>query len=83
MQDVKAQVRKYIEDDFIMGVAGQQFADSDSFLKKKIIDSTGFLELVTYLETTFGIVVEDDEMTPENLDSLENINAYVRRKSAG
>lgn len=83
MQDVKSQVRKYIEDDFIMGVAGQQFTDSDSFLKRKIIDSTGFLELVTYLETTFGIIVEDDEMTPENLDSLDNINAYVLRKSAG
>lgn len=81
MDDVKAQVRKFIADNFIMGTSGTQFADGDSFLQKRIIDSTGFLELVSHLEETFGIKVEDEEMTPDNLDSLNAIDAYVKRKS--
>jgi acyl carrier protein len=81
MTDIKAQVRKFISDNFIMGTSGAQFAEGDSFLQKRIIDSTGFLELVSYLEETFGIKVEDEEMTPDNLDSLNAIDAYVKRKS--
>jgi acyl carrier protein len=81
MSDIKAQVRKFIADNFIMGTSGTQFAEGDSFLQKRIIDSTGFLELVSYLEETFGIKVEDEEMTPDNLDSLNAIDAYVTRKS--
>jgi acyl carrier protein len=80
MDDVKQNVRKFISDNFIMGTTGSQFSDSDSFLSRRIIDSTGFLELVSYLEETFSIKVEDDEMTPENLDSLDALDAYVKRK---
>ncbi len=82
MDNVKASVRTYIVDNFIMGGDGASFKDSDSFMQKHIIDSTGFLELVTYLEETYGFAVEDEEMLPENLDSLDNIDAYVRRKTA-
>lgn len=80
MDDIKGTIRKFIQDNFIMGGAGAQFADSDSFLTRRIIDSTGFLELVSFLEETFGFAVADEEMTPENLDSLDNIDSYVRRK---
>lgn len=80
MQDIKTQVRSYIVDNFIMGGSGAQFKDGDSFMEKHVIDSTGFLELVTYLEETYGFVVDDEEMVPENLDSLNNIEAYVLRK---
>jgi acyl carrier protein len=83
MVDVKQSVRKFISDNFIMGTSGPQFSDSDSFLSRRIIDSTGFLELVSYLEDTFAIKVEDDEMTPENLDSLNALEAYVQRKGGG
>ncbi len=79
---IKSTVRSYIVDNFIMGGDGAQFKDSDSFMQKHIIDSTGFLELVTYLEETYGFAVEDEEMLPENLDSLDNIDAYVRKKTA-
>jgi len=82
MSDVKSQVRAYIVDNFIMGSTGSQFKDGDSFMEKHIIDSTGFLELVTYLEETYNFVVADEEMVPENLDSLNAIDAYVSRKKA-
>jgi acyl carrier protein len=82
MQDIKANVRGYILDNFVMGSGGATFKDADSFMANHIIDSTGFLELVSYLEETYGFAVEDDEMVPENLDSVDNIDAYVRRKTA-
>lgn len=82
MEDIKAKVRAYIMDNFIMGGNAGQFKDADSFMAQHVIDSTGFLELVTFLEETYGFEVQDEEMVPENLDSLDNIDAYVRRKLA-
>jgi len=80
MTDVEAKVRAFIQDNFILGAKAAQFARSDSFLDLHLIDSTAFLELITYLEETFGIVVKDEEMLPENLDSVQAIEAYVARK---
>ena len=80
MNDIKTQVRSYIVDNFIMNPDAASFADGDSFLDKHLVDSTGFLELVTFVEETWNLVVEDEEMVPENLDSLDHIDAYVRRK---
>ncbi len=80
MSDIKAEVRRYIEDNFIMGATGVALADGDSFLEHHVLDSTGFLELIGHLEETYGIKVLDDEMVPENLDSLESIAAYVSGK---
>jgi len=57
--------------------------DGDSFLQQGIIDSTGILEVVFFLEEEFGVKVEDEEMIPENLDSVNNLVAFVERKKAG
>jgi acyl carrier protein len=65
-----------------MGAQNAAFADGDSFMKKHIIDSTGFLELVMFLEESWGVTVDDDEMVPENLDSLNNLQEYLSRKVA-
>jgi acyl carrier protein len=59
-----------------------KLADDASFLDHGIIDSTGVLEVVIFLEETFGIVVGDSEMLPDNLDSVQNLVAYVERKQA-
>lgn len=79
--DIKGKVRDFIHDNFTMGSVAIQFSDQDSFMDRHLVDSTGFLELVTYLEETFGIVVDDADMVPENLDSLAAIEAYVSRKT--
>ncbi|MFO1336994.1 MAG: acyl carrier protein [Burkholderiaceae bacterium] len=81
MKDTKALVRRYIEEDILMG-GGTAFADGDSLIEHRVVDSTGFLELIAYLEDEFGLTVEDDEMVPENLGSLDRIETYVRRKLA-
>ncbi len=80
MADIKTQVRRYIDDNFIMGSGSAPFADADSLLDLHIVDSTGILELILFLEETFGIQVQDADMVPENLDSLNAIEAYVQRK---
>lgn len=82
MNDIKTQVKKYILDNFLMGGDPGRVTDSVSFIDKGIIDSTGVLELVSFIQETYSIHVEDAEMTPENLDSLEKIEKYVRGKLA-
>lgn len=82
MQDIKGTVRNYILQNFLMGDLGVQLKDDQSFLDHRIIDSTGFIELVTFLETTWTLRIQDEEMIPENLDSLDNIERFVRAKTA-
>jgi acyl carrier protein len=78
--EIKTATRQFIADNFIMGSSAKPFADGDSFIEHHIIDSTGFLELITHLEEVYGITVEDEEMVPENLDCLDAIAAYLGRK---
>jgi len=81
MQDVKGVVRRFLLDNFAMG-GGVTIADDTSFMGDHILDSTGFIELITFIEETFGLAVDDEEMVPENFDSLLNIEGYVSRKRA-
>lgn len=83
MDEIKAEVRRFISENFIMGAGGRVLADGDSFLDHHVLDSTGFLELISYLEATFGIKVLDEEMVPENLDSLDSVTSFVLRKKSG
>lgn len=80
MNHIKAELRAYIQANFIMGASGPALTDSDSFLEHHVLDSTGFLELIAHLEETYAIRVGDDEMTPENLDSVDSAAAFVARK---
>ncbi len=75
----KQQVRDFIVRNFLFG-DGAKLEDSASLLDKGIIDSTGILEVVQFLEDTFNIKVGDDELLPENLDSVNNLSAYLDRK---
>ncbi len=72
-------VKDFIIQNFLYGEDGR-LQDDTSFLGNSIIDSTGILELVAFLEETYGIIVNDDELIPANLDSLKNIDDYIRRK---
>jgi acyl carrier protein len=82
MQDIKKTVRAYILENFLMGDTGTQLTDDQSFLENHIIDSTGFIELVTFLETTYAVQIKDEEMIPENLDSLDAIARFIGSKRA-
>ncbi|MFA6262630.1 MAG: acyl carrier protein [Bacteroidia bacterium] len=80
MSQIRSDLRRYVEDNFIMGAGGTKLGDADSFLEFHVLDSTGFLELISHLEETYGIKVGDDEMVPENLDSIDAVAAYLERK---
>lgn len=74
-----SKVREFIVENFLFG-DGETLAEETSFLESGIIDSTGILELIFFLEETFGIKIEDDELVPENMDSLKNISRFMERK---
>lgn len=78
--EIRDRVTQFIRNNFLLGAENQIFNDNDSFLEKGIVDSTGVLELVAFLEENFRIKVNDTEMTPENLDSVEKISDYVTKK---
>jgi acyl carrier protein len=73
---IRERIRTFIVDTFFV----DDFADDDSFLRKGLIDSTGMMELVAFLESDLGIKLEDRELVPENLDSLSRVVAFVERK---
>ena len=79
---IAQQVRGFIVDNYLLG-QNTSLEDADSFLETGILDSTGVLQLIAFLEKTYDITVEDGEMTPENLDSINKISAYLSRKLSG
>jgi len=72
-------VRTFIVDNFLFGDDSSLKEDS-SFLQEHIVDSTGILEIIAFLEEEFSIIINDDELLPENLDSLNNIDAFLKNK---
>ena len=76
---LQQQIREFVTTNFYVPDP-KSLDDSTSLLDHGIIDSTGVLEVIMFIESTFGVTVEDSEMLPENLDSIERIAAFVARK---
>lgn len=74
-------IREFVVENFLFG-DGHHLQGNTSFIQSGVIDSTGILELITFLEETYGISIEDHELVPENMDSLLNVAAFVDRKRA-
>ena len=72
-------IRNYIIDIFLFG-DGERLDEDTSFRESGILDSTGFLELITFAEEKFGIQVDDSEVVPENFDTVRKMSEYVERK---
>jgi len=79
MSELKEKIRGFIVENFLFG-NDDGLTDNSSFLEEGIIDSTGILELVSFLEEEFGITVDDEDLIPENLDSVNNVTNYLARK---
>jgi acyl carrier protein len=80
---IEALIRGYILENFLFTDDNGRLQDDTSFLEEGIVDSTGVLELVMFVEETFGISVEDEEIVPENFDSVGRLARYVRPKLGG
>ncbi len=79
---MKKTIRHYILGNLLFTEDESALQDGDSFLDSGIIDSTGVLEIILFIEETFGVKVNDDEMIPANLDSVDNLAAFINRKQA-
>lgn len=80
MAAIDHQVRDFISENFLFGQSADKLSNDDSFLENGIIDSTGVLELVTFLEQTFPVTIQDEELVPDNLDSINNLVRFIEGK---
>jgi len=78
---IEAQIRDYIADNLLFSSNGFGYGDQVSFLEEGIVDSQGVMELVAFVEDTFRVRVEDQEIIPDNFDSVSKLAQYVRRKT--
>ena len=78
--DYAGLIRDYVARNLLFTTEGFQYANDASFLDEGIIDSLGVIELVTFVEREFGISVADHELVPDNFDSVNKLEAYVRHK---
>jgi len=83
METLAQEFRQFINENFLFGQMNGGFSDQDSFLEKGIIDSTGVMELIGFIETTYRIKLDDSDLVPENLDSIANLVSFVERKRGG
>jgi len=79
--DMEEVLRNFIVENFLPSAGLDAFDNDDSFMEKGIIDSTGILELLEFIEETFSISVEDEEVIPDNLDSLNKLKSFIKRKT--
>ncbi len=78
--EIRNKLREFITDNFLIGSDIEKIDDNDSFMEKEIVDSTGILELTSFVEEDFEITIEDEEMTPDNLDSIEKLSGFIISK---
>jgi len=79
MADFEAEIRRFLADKFLFG-DGRPLGGEESLVDAGLIDSMGILELIAHLEEHYHIKVNDDELVPENLDSIANIRAFLEKK---
>ncbi|HEX5000516.1 MAG TPA: acyl carrier protein [Terriglobia bacterium] len=82
MPPIEAEIRQFVIDNFLFGAVDKLPSNDDSLLEQGIIDSTGVLEMVTFLEQKYGIVIDESELAPANLDSISRLVNFVIRKTA-
>ena len=82
MSNIEEKIRSFIAENILFSDNGFPHADDTSFLEEGIVDSMGIMELVMFVDESFGITVEDEELVPDNFDSVSRLAAYIRQKSS-
>jgi acyl carrier protein len=80
MSDMLNTIREFIRENFVAGRSDVQINPDESLIENGIMDSTGVLELVEFLESTYSIHIEDEELIPENLETINNIIKFLKSK---
>lgn len=81
--DIENSVKKFITENILYSFDGYPYSDEDSFLETGVIDSLGIMELVLFVGEEFNITIEDNEVVPQNFDSIQKISDYIRTKMNG
>ncbi len=79
--EIRKKLREFVTDTFLIADEDEELNDSDSFMQTGLIDSTGILEVTNFIEAEYQITIEDDEMVPDNLDSIDNLVKFIMRKT--
>jgi acyl carrier protein len=79
--EIRDRLRRYIAENLLFSNQEYPFEDDASFLKNGVVDSTGVMELVAYVEKKFGVTVDPKEVVPANFDSVRNLTGYIKRKT--
>jgi acyl carrier protein len=79
MEAIQQKLRNFVTETFLFG-DGADLRDDDSFIEKGIIDSTGILQVVDFVEQEFGFQVREEDLLPENLDSINQLTAFIQRE---
>ena len=79
MNELAQELRQFIDENFLFGIK-TEYSEEDSLLEKSIIDSTGVLELIAHLEGTYGIEILDEDLVPENLDSINRLVRFISER---
>lgn len=80
ISDIRTEIRSFIVENFLFGDESYPLLDDMSLIDNDLVDSTGVLELVSFIEQHFGVKVEDADIVPANLDSIERIAGFIKRK---
>jgi len=81
MPEYATQIKTFIIENFLFNAEGSSLGDDESFLESGIVDSTGILEVVAWIEETFGIKVPDSDLLPENFDTVQRLSDYLNRSA--
>lgn len=79
--DIKEKIKQYIAENFLFSNNGFTLDDDESFLEAGVVDSLGVVELVAFVEENYHIAVPDDDIVPNNFDSVESLTAYITRRT--
>ncbi len=79
MNELAQELRQFIDENFLFGIK-TEYSEDDSLLEKSIIDSTGVLELIAHMEGTYGIEILDEDLVPENLDSINRLVRFISER---
>ncbi len=79
--DTKIQIKQYIAENYLFSNNGFNLDDDESFLEAGIVDSLGVIELVSFVEETYDIEVPDDDIVPDNFDSINNLTGYITSRT--
>ena len=80
MPEIEEKIRKFLIENFVLSEQLDELGFEESFLENGVVDSTGILELVFFVEDQFGIQIDTSEVLPENFDSVNCLASYIRRK---